>query len=137
MQADEEYGNKVWDKHFGDLYNQLQLQKQKYQISGFLSPFSSLQNLSMGLSGTDMYHHLDFLNQGEKYRRGFIKALNEKYTLTRMADAEFFQSIEDFDYQVPFLITFFWKYILDFIALFFWVISSVLMLNFLTKNNKS
>lgn len=137
MQADEEYGNKVWDKHFGDLYSQLQLQKQKYQISGFLSPFSSLQNLSMGLSGTDMYHHLDFLNQGEKYRRGFIKALNEKYTLTRRADAEFFKSIEDFDYQVPFLITFLWKYILDFFALFFWLISSFLMLNFLTKKNKS
>ena len=136
MQADEEYGNKVWDKHFGDLYNQLQLQKKKYQITGFLNPFSSLQNLSMGLSGTDMYHHLDFLSQGEKYRREFIKILNEKYTLTRRADAEFYKSINDFDYQVPLLITFFWKYILDFVALFFWIASSVLMLNLFTKNNK-
>ena len=50
MQADEEYGNKVWDKHFGKLYDQLKSQKQKYQISGFLNPFSSLQNLSMGFS---------------------------------------------------------------------------------------
>ena len=137
MQADEEYGNKVWDKHFGDLYHQLQLQKRIYQITGFLNPFSSLQNLSMGFSGTDMYHHLDFLNQGEKYRREFMKVLNEKYTETKRADAEFFQSIEDFDYQVPFLFTFFWKYFLDVLALFFWVISSVLMLNFLTKTHKS
>ena len=32
MQADEEYGNKVWDKHFGDLYTQLQSQKMYYQL---------------------------------------------------------------------------------------------------------
>ena len=37
MQADEEYGNKVWDKHFGDLYHQLQLQKRIYQITLFLT----------------------------------------------------------------------------------------------------
>ena len=135
MQADEEYGNKVWDKHFGDLYNQLKSQKQKYQISGFLNPFSSLQNLSMGLSGTDMYHHLDFLNQGEKYRREFIKILNEKFTETYSADASFYKSINDFNYQVPYLSVFFWKYILDIIALLFWFLLSVLMINLFTKNN--
>ena len=135
MQADEEYGNKVWDKHFGDLYNQLKSQKQKYQISGFLNPFSSLQNLSMGLSGTDMYHHLDFLNQGEKYRRGFIKILNEKFTKTYSADASFYKSINDFNYQVPYFLTFFWKYVLDIIALLFWFLLSVLMINLFTKNN--
>ena len=26
MQADEEYGNKVWDKHYGSLYNKLETQ---------------------------------------------------------------------------------------------------------------
>ena len=135
MQADEEYGNKVWDKHFGDLYNQLKSQKQKYQISGFLNPFSSLQNLSMGLSGTDMYHHLDFLNQGEKYRREFIKILNEKFTETYSADASFYKSINDVNYQVPYLSVFFWKYILDIIALLFWFLLSVLMINLFTKNN--
>ena len=134
MQADEEYGNKVWDKHFGKLYDQLKSQKQKYQISGFLNPFSSLQNLSMGFSGTDMYHHLNFLSQGEKYRRDFIKILNEKFTETYSADASFYQSINDFEYKVPYLSTFFWKYILDIIALLFWFLSSVLMINFFTKN---
>ena len=133
MQADEDYGNKVWDKHFGELYSQLNKQKQKYQISGFFNPFSSIQNLSMALSGTDMYHHLDFLNQGEKYRRIFIKALNEKYTETKMADANFFKSVKDFDYQFPLLISLLHKYILDFIALFFWLVTSIITLNFLTK----
>ena len=28
MQEDEEYGNMVWDKHFGSLYEKLELQKE-------------------------------------------------------------------------------------------------------------
>ena len=47
MQADEEYGNQVWDKHFGNNYLIYQKQKKLYQLSGLLNPFSSLKNLSM------------------------------------------------------------------------------------------
>ena len=75
MQEDEEYGNMVWDKHFGNLYIQLEKQKNNYQLSGFINPFAALQNLSMGSSGSDMYHHLDFLNKAESYRRVFILSL--------------------------------------------------------------
>ena len=49
MQKDEEYGDKVWDKHFGSNYNILSKQKFLYQLSGFLNPFASLQSASMGL----------------------------------------------------------------------------------------
>ena len=31
LQADEEYGNKVWDKHFGHVYSQLKNQKIRLQ----------------------------------------------------------------------------------------------------------
>ena len=109
MQADEEYGNMVWDKHFGSLYDQLKAQKYIYQISGFLNPFISLLNLSMGVSGTDMYHHLDFLVQAEKYRRVFIKSLNDEYAFGGSktgqrgwkATNEFFRSVKEFKYQNP------------------------------------
>ena len=40
MKADEEYGNSVWDKHFGALYSQLQIQKNIYQFSGIINPFA-------------------------------------------------------------------------------------------------
>ena len=43
MQEDEEYGNMVWDKHFGDLYSQLEKQKSNYQLSGFINPFASFK----------------------------------------------------------------------------------------------
>ena len=143
MQADEEYGNKVWDRHFGDLYTQLQSQKMYYQLSGFINPFVSIQNLSMATSGTDMFHHLDFLKQAEKYRRFFIKKLNDEYAFGGAktgdrgwkADTEFFQSVKDFSYQFPLFITFLSKYILDILALVMWVFILTLSIIFSAKKN--
>ena len=65
MQEDEEHGNIVWDKHFGNNYSIFMKQKYLYQISSLINPFASLQSLSMGFCGTDMVHHLHF----EKSRR--------------------------------------------------------------------
>ena len=44
MQADEEYGNLVWDKHFGNLYSKLELQSfiiKFVDYSTFLSLFKT------------------------------------------------------------------------------------------------
>ena len=109
MQADEEYGNQVWDKHFGKLYQQLETQKQSYQRSGVVNPFAALQSLSMGAAGTDMFHHLNFLRQAETYRRYFIKTLNDEYAFGGAktgergwkADTAFFQSVRDFTINHP------------------------------------
>jgi len=141
MQEDEEYGNKVWDKHFGNLYNQLKAQKDLYQISGVVNPFISLQNLSMGISGTDMHHHIDFLDQAEKYRRVFIKSLNDEYAFGGSktgergwkASNEFFRSIEDFQFQSPNFLSFYTKYLADFLILLFWVLLLVTLLSFTTR----
>lgn len=128
MQADEEYGNDVWDKHFGALYQQLQIQKRNYQLSGVFNPFASIQSLSMGTAGTDMFHHLDFLKQAENYRRFFIKKLNDEYAFggsktgdrNWKADTEFFQSVKDFSYDFPLFLSFSYKYLLDILLLFVW-----------------
>lgn len=141
MQADEEYGNKVWDKHFGNLYSQLQKQKKYYQISGVLNPFASLQSLSMGISGTDMFYHLDFLSQAEKYRRVFIRTLNDEYayggSLTGdrgwKASSTFFQSIKDFEYVFPKFTTFWTQYLIDIINLFFWLSVSGIFLSYSSR----
>lgn len=141
MQADEEYGNKVWDKHFGSLYNQLKAQKYIYQISGVVNPFISLQNLSMGLSGTDMYHHLDFLAQAEKYRRVFIKSLNDEYAFGGSktgqrgwkASNDFFRSVKEFHYKNPTFSSFFSKYIIDFLILLFWLVILSILLSFSSR----
>ena len=79
MQADEEYGNQVWDKHFGNMRQVFARQKRSIQLGGFFNPFISLQNASMGFTASDNLHHQEFLLQVENYRRDFIKTLNDKH----------------------------------------------------------
>ena len=141
MQEDEEYGNMVWDKHFGDLYSQLEKQKSNYQLSGLINPFASLQNLSMGSSGSDMFHHLDFLTKAESYRRIFIKTLNDEYAFGGSktgergwkATNEFFRSVKDFKYELPTFFSLYSKYLIDVIIILFWVFFTTFSLYFFTR----
>jgi ABC-2 type transport system permease protein len=143
MQADEEYGNKVWDKHFGALYEIMLEQKSSIQLTGFINPFSSLQSLSMGICGTDQWSHLHFQKEAESYRRVFIKALNDEHAYGGSsngdwgwkADQSFFNNIKDFQYQTPTYKHVFAYYLFDWIFLSIWVLLSSLVLLYGTKTN--
>ena len=143
MQADEEYGNLVWDKHFGNNYSLFQKQKRLYQISGLLNPFSSLQNLSMGFCGNDMIHHLDFLKKAEDYRRYLVKSLNDKHAFGGSktgnwkwsADNTFFRSIEKFEYKTPKIEDQIGHYVIDICFLVFWVMITTLLIRLYTNKN--
>lgn len=141
MQADEEYGNQVWDKHFGNLRQVLATQKQTYQLGGILNPFISLQNASMGFAGNDNLHHQEFLVQVENYRRVFIKALNDEHAYGgsktgdwgAKADNEFFKSVADFDYEPTSLSVVLPSYLLDLLLLSCWGLLAALLLIFGAK----
>lgn len=141
MQEDEEYGNKVWDKHFGELKTVLAQQKQSYQLGGMFNPFASLQNTSMGFTGSDNLHHQDFLVQVENYRRIFIKMLNDKHAFggsktgdwAWKADNTFFKSVPDFAYNPTPIRAVLPNYALDLGLLVFWVVSTIFLLAFGAK----
>ena len=143
MQADEEYGNLVWDKHFGNNYSIFQKQKRLYQISGLLNPFSSLQNLSMGFCGNDMIHHLDFLKKAEEYRRYLVKSLNDKHAFGGSktgnwkwsADNTFFRSVEKFKYKPPTIGDQIGHYVIDIFFLLFWVMITTLLIRLYINKN--
>jgi len=128
MQADEEYGNQVWDKHFGKLRDVLAQQKQSYQLGGVLNPFIALQNASMGFTASDNLHHQEFLVQVEHYRRGFIKELNDEHAFGGSktgdwgweADNEFFKSVPDYEHQPISIATVLPNYSLDLALLGLW-----------------
>ncbi|MBO6607339.1 ABC transporter permease [Psychroserpens sp.] len=128
MQEDEEYGNLVWDKHFGNLNDILQDQKNTVQYFGIINPFTSLQNASIGLAGSDNLHHQMFLRQVEDYRRVFIKALNDEHAYGGSktgdwgwkANNDFFKSVADFDYQPIMFKTVLKHYLLDICLLILW-----------------
>lgn len=128
MQADEEYGNQVWDKHFGQLREVLNQQKQQYQLGGIINPFISLQNASMGFAGNDNLHHQEFLVEVENYRRGFIKMLNDEHAYggsktgdwSWKADNDFFKSVPDFEHKPTALASVFPYYSTDVLFLSIW-----------------
>ena len=42
----------------------------------------------MASCGTDLIHHIDFLINSKKYRRYFVKTLNDEYTYGRFLSEE-------------------------------------------------
>lgn len=141
MQEDEEYGNKVWDKHFGNLRNVLSNQKRVYQLGGLINPFISLQNASMGFAANDNLHHQEFLVQVENFRRVFIKMLNDEHTYGGSktgdwgweADNTFFKSVPNFKYQPVALASVFPIYAFNIWVLLGWSILVIVLLFFGTK----
>ncbi len=141
MQADEEYGNQVWDKHFGRLREVFREQKQSLQLGGIINPFIALDNSSKGFAATDNLHHQDFLLQVETYRRTFIKTLNDEHAYGGsksgdwgwQADNEFFKSVPDFSYTPTSLASVFRYYVLDVGILILWSVLTFGLLYFGTK----
>ncbi|MEO1032883.1 MAG: DUF3526 domain-containing protein [Bacteroidota bacterium] len=141
MQEDEEYGNIVWDKHFGNLSDVLEKQKKNVQWFGFLSPLISLQNSSMGYAGNDNLHHQKFQRQVEDYRRVFIKALNDEHAYGGSktgdwgwkAQNDFFKSIKDFEYEATSLKSIWKHYVFDFMVLVLWSVLSLGLVLYGTK----
>lgn len=109
MQADEEYHNLVYDKHFGHVQELIKKQNKAVELSSWINPFAALRNLSMSLSGTDVYHHFDFTDKAEAYRRTIIKRMNDAqaYGGSKTGDwdwavpGDFWNKIEDFNYRQP------------------------------------
>ncbi len=141
MQRDEEYGYKVWDKHFGHNYTQLKKQKKAYQYAGFVNPFAALHDGSMGFSGSDMIHYVDFQLQAEHYRRMLLKKLNDKQTYggSKTGDWEwkeknaFYKSIPDFNYRFPKISPLIPYYGINLISLLFWAIITTVFIGWDTK----
>jgi ABC-2 type transport system permease protein len=108
LQEGEEFGNQVYDKHYGDLWDIFERQNRVQALSAVLAPLSALRPLSMGLSGTDFAQHRDFAQAAEGYRRALVERLNlemrdkaGKDGYDYLSDAEFWQSIPDFAYAAP------------------------------------
>lgn len=109
MQADEEYGAKVWDKHFGALEEQMLKQDAFVSALSFLNPLQATGQLSMAVAGTGLASHLDFTRQTEVYRRDLVRKLNHEDAhgvqrnaegrLQRTTTREFYAGFSAFEYR--------------------------------------
>ncbi|MEM9303068.1 MAG: DUF3526 domain-containing protein [Pseudomonadota bacterium] len=113
MQVDEEFGNQVWDEHYGRLRDQLRRQGTVGSAMAILNPFQAVDHISMALAGTDLAHDLAFQAQAEGFRRTLVEALNREHAYggsktgdwSWEAPPEFFAALPAYEHASPALAT--------------------------------
>ncbi|MFG0319942.1 MAG: DUF3526 domain-containing protein [Planctomycetota bacterium JB042] len=109
MQADEEYGNKVWDTHFGRLEETFGRQSSILTTFALANPLLALDAISTAMAGTDLATDLAFQRQAERYRRDMVAALNHEHAYGGARpglsgwkpDPEFYAGFEPFTFDAP------------------------------------
>jgi ABC-2 type transport system permease protein len=109
MQADEEYSNIVYDKHFERVRTTVQKQNRVDQIAGFFNPVMPVRQLSMAFAQSDDFHYMELLGHAENYRRNLIKTLNEKMAYGGSKtddwdwapDSTWYATLPDFHFETP------------------------------------
>jgi ABC-2 type transport system permease protein len=106
LQAGEEYGNRVLDRHYGRLWGLYERQARAQLAFSWMSPLMALRPYSMALAGTDLASHREFAEQAETFRRDLVRFLNhhmEKHSRTGdwnwRAGPQLWPQAPDFRYQ--------------------------------------
>jgi ABC-2 type transport system permease protein len=144
MQADEEYANIVYDKHFARVRETINRQNSIGRMASFINPFLAIRNISMGLTSSDYYQQLSFVREAELYRRYLIHELNTKmaYGGSKTGDWEwktdpaYWTTVKDFEYPNETLRNVISRYKLEFTSLFLWVILSLLLVKYASQKMK-
>jgi ABC-2 type transport system permease protein len=106
MQADEEYANLVYDKHFKRVRDNIVKQNSISKYVAFINPYLAIRNTSMAISQSDFSSHLNLLASAETYRRYLIKELNDKMAYGGSktgdwdwkVDPKYWETVKDFTY---------------------------------------
>jgi ABC-2 type transport system permease protein len=107
MQAGEEYGNQVFDKHYSALWATYERQRRVHELASVFAPSLAIRSVSMGLSGTDFPQHSHFAKAAEDYRRLINREMNmdlayhAKGKPVYMAGQQLWEKIPDFSYTAP------------------------------------
>ncbi len=147
MQAEENFGNAVFDRHYGAVRHQFEHQETLQNGFAAISPFVAIQSLSAALSGTDIAFANDFSQAGEAYRRGMIRVLNDDIIRNAVglttfstewgyqASADLWTRIPLFDFDPPTANVILRRNIVTLALLVIWFVASVLMLGTLSRRS--
>lgn len=135
LQESEEYGNKVFDKHFGRLGDAYRVQQDWRRAAALLGPLPVLQHLSMAAAATDIAHHLDFVDQAEAKRREIVAMLNQDMIekgagrdFDYLADPALWRRTPEFAYAPPAFARLAPRHALDAGLLLAWAVLAALLL---------
>jgi ABC-2 type transport system permease protein len=108
LQEAEEHGYMIFEKHFGQVFDQFEHQNGVYQWGSLVSPLVAVRSISMGLAGTDFAHHRHFTVAAENYRRTIIRYMNDDILVhptkageEYLAGRELWETVPEFQYEAP------------------------------------
>lgn len=108
LQVGEDHGYEVFDRFYGELFAPMEAQNNLLQRGAALFPMLGVQALSMGLAGTDLAQHRDFIRAAEAHRRTEIKIINDdilahpvKAGDVHDGDRELWAKVPQFSYEPP------------------------------------
>ncbi len=108
LQATEEYGYRVFEKHFGKLDQLLYKQDRLNMLIGCVSPYIPMKDLVALAAGTDAVHHNVFSVQAEGKRREMNELLNQFMTNTKIEDGvaletsdAIYSALQPFKFDLP------------------------------------
>lgn len=109
MQYGEDYTSRVYSIVAGETDSIIRRQQQHIEMASFLDPFVAMQQVSMGLAGSDYHHHLSFHRQAQQYRDDFIRMLNMELannggpygSYDYKVGPAYFKKMQDFRYTLP------------------------------------
>lgn len=80
LQRGEEHGDRIFDQHYGQLFDAMRRQSEAAWLAGRISPSAAVAGLSGMAAGSDTQHHIQFVNGAEQQRRTIQLVLNEAIT---------------------------------------------------------
>lgn len=108
LQAGEEFGNLVFDRRWGELWETYFRQERTLRWAAFFAPGLAARSVSMALAGTDLAHHRHFAQAAEAHRRALQKQLNAEMSARAgkegfdwKADPELWERVPEFAYVPP------------------------------------
>jgi ABC-2 type transport system permease protein len=107
LQEGEEYGNRVFDRYFTELWETFRRQEQVHYTAAVAAPVLAVRALSMGFAGTDFSQHLHFARAAEDHRRLIQRemnldlAYNAKGGGEYLRGADLWEKVPDFHYHAP------------------------------------
>jgi ABC-2 type transport system permease protein len=108
LQADEEYGNALFERAYGSLWQTFDRQTDLQRLAGIVAPIQAVRFASMALAGTDSAHDRGFAREAEGYRRALVRAMNDDLTrgsksgdFSYVGDRSTWSRVPEFHYASP------------------------------------
>lgn len=109
MQYGEDYNSMVYRKVKAETDSLICRQQHWLAATSLIDPFMAIQQVSMGIAGTDYFHHRNYHQEAGLYRDRFIRDLNLELahkggaylSYDYKAGSAYFKNTKPFNWQLP------------------------------------